>query len=239
MGSWEQRGGEQSRRRRQLGADAGASTQTGRLRCDLGCGLGSRAPVPRLLLPFSSSRLPSSACEPPQRRRLRPGAERLCSRIQSRRERGGHCGGSGRVAGSPWAGAPGEEDHGENACWSCGSPVEARVRGIFSVMIWLPGAPAGARLQEETRLRGGLWEARAGGAHGGNFSPLKVPASARLRAAVAATARRRLGLAAVAGFARSWPSLGLKIWGRGARGLADRNTHPRVPRASSARCRWM
>lgn len=134
-----------------LGADWRVGASPGRLRCNLGCSLGSRAPVPLLPLPFSSSRLPSSACEPPWQRR-RP--ERLCSaRCSSPGERAA----SSAAAAAGWSARAGQEHPqrktpGGSAWWSRGSPAESRVRrGFFSVIFfffWLPGAWAGARCPE-------------------------------------------------------------------------------------------
>lgn len=80
--------------------------------------------------------------------------------------------------------------------------------GIFNVIIWLPGAPAGARLPEHSsscRVQSGC-EVGSGRREpaervGETFHLVKVPASAQLRAVFAAAKKRgrRLGLVAVAG----------------------------------------
>ena len=145
----------------------------------------------------------------------------------------------GRQATCP--GAPAEEELADSAWWSGASPAEARVRGHLERDALAAGC-LGWRAPPDTQLQlpdwngglGGLGEARAGGARGGNFSPGKVPASARLGAALAAAARRRgrrLGLAAVAG-RLAW-RVG-QVWGSGfGKGgggrLSERCTRPPTP----------
>lgn len=119
-----------SRGRGRLGADWRVGASPGRLRCNLGYRLGSRAPVPLLPLPFSSSRLPSSACEPPWQRR-RP--ERLCS---ARGSSPGERAASSAAAAAGWSARAGQEHPQRktpagSAWWSRGSPAESRVRRGF------------------------------------------------------------------------------------------------------------
>lgn len=153
------------------------------------------------------------------------------------------------MAGSPQARARGEDKLGERARCGGGSPAEDGCVGIGRAILGLPGAPAGERLwgtapaaRVPVGCKGGSGKRELAERVGETFHLAKfLPRRSPERWSLPLHAERE-GDSALRqeprGRHEELAKFRAEDLGRGD-GIADWSTHPWVPQALAARCRWM